>query len=84
MEENIENLKTQLSKETKERDLQIDFLHKELKKNVNLEYIRNILINFLTNKEYTVNFKNIFFLIKDLGSRKALACYCNDTSIFCY
>ena len=55
LEESIENLKTQLSKETKERDLQIDFLQKELKKNVNWEYIRNVLVNFLTNKDFTVN-----------------------------
>jgi len=56
-EESIENLRAQLSKETKERDLQIDFLNKELKKNVNLEYIRNIIINFLTNKDFTVREK---------------------------
>jgi len=56
-EESIENLKTQLSKETKERDLKIDFLNNELKKNVNLEYIRNIIINFLTNKDFTVREK---------------------------
>jgi len=83
LEESIENLKTQLSKETKERDLQIDFLHKELKKNVNLEYIRNILINFLTNKDYTVSLK-FFLYLNDLGPRKTFACDCNYTSVFRY
>lgn len=54
LEEVIENLKSHCSKETKERDFKIDFLTKEVKKNANLEYIRNILINFMTNKDYTV------------------------------
>ena len=39
----------------KEKDLKIDFLNKELKKNVNIEYIRNIIYMFITNTDVTVN-----------------------------
>jgi len=50
-------LKTECSKQIKERDFKIDFMNKELKKNANIEYIRNIVINFLTNPDVSVREK---------------------------
>jgi hypothetical protein len=56
LEDAIEDLKTETSKKIKERDLKIDFLNKELKKNANTEYIKNVLINFMTNPDITVSY----------------------------
>ena len=44
------------AKYLREKDLKVDFLNKELKKNVNIEYIRNIIYNFITNPDITVKF----------------------------
>lgn len=52
-------MRMEAQKGIKERDLQIEFLGKELKKNANVQYIKNILINFLTNPDYTVREKVI-------------------------
>ena len=35
----------------KEKDIKIDFLNKELKKNINTQYIKNILIKFLLSDD---------------------------------
>lgn len=59
LENTIETMRMEAQKGIKERDLQIEFLGKELKKNANVQYIKNILINFLTNPDYTVREKVI-------------------------
>lgn len=55
----IENIKVDAQRAVKERDIQIDFLGKELKKNANVQYIKNIVLNFLTNPDYSVREKLI-------------------------
>ena len=49
------------AKYLREKDLKMDFLNKELKKNVNIEYIRNIIYNFITNPDITVTLIIRFF-----------------------
>eukprot|EP01016_Furgasonia_blochmanni_P001279 TRINITY_DN10481_c0_g1_i5.p1 TRINITY_DN10481_c0_g1~~TRINITY_DN10481_c0_g1_i5.p1 ORF type:complete len:382 (+),score=68.58 TRINITY_DN10481_c0_g1_i5:320-1465(+) len=57
LESTLEALRSEMSKQVKERDMKIDFLNKEMKKNVNVQHIRNIIIQFLTTNEKGVKEK---------------------------
>lgn len=59
LESTIDSIKIEAQKAVKERDLQIEFLSQELKKNANTQYIKNILLNFMTNTDLTVREKLI-------------------------
>ena len=85
MESSIEYIKMETAKYLKEKDLKIDFLNKELKKNVNIEYIRNIIYMFITNTDLTVNIYYHVFFISDpinIGERKINSCDMYSPSIF--
>lgn len=55
-EETIQQLKAQHIKEIQEKDSKIDSLQNELKNHANINYIRTVLINFLTNPDFSVNY----------------------------
>jgi len=59
MENYIEHIKLETAKYLREKDLRLDFLNKELKKNANIEYIRNVVYNFITNPDLSVREKLI-------------------------
>jgi hypothetical protein len=59
LEGQIEYIKLETAKYLREKDLKIEFLNKELKKNANTEYIRNIVYSFMTNQDLTVREKLI-------------------------
>ena len=50
----LESIKKESKIMIKEKDIKLDFLNKEIKKNVNTQYIKNILIQFF-NGDQSVN-----------------------------
>lgn len=55
----IESIKIEAQRVIREKDQQIEFCGKELKKNANVQYIKNILLNFLTSPDHGVREKII-------------------------
>jgi len=54
LENKIEYITMETTKFLKDKDMRIEFLNKELKKNANVEYIRNIMYSFMTNTDISV------------------------------
>ena len=54
MNQKISNLEQEKYNIAKQKDQTIDILSKELNKGVNINYLRNVLISFLTSKEESV------------------------------
>jgi len=50
----ISNLEQEKYNIAKQKDQTIEILSKELNKGVNINYLRNVLISFLTSKEESV------------------------------
>ncbi len=60
LNQKISNLEQEKYNLAKQKDQTIDILSKELNKGVNVNYLRNVLISFLTSKEESVS-KNFLF-----------------------
>ncbi len=56
LNQKIGNLEQEKYNIAKQKDQTIDILSKELNKGVNINYLRNVLISFLTSKEESVRF----------------------------
>lgn len=50
----LEVAKIEFAKEIKDRDAKFDLLNEDLKNHVNIVYIKNILLNFLTSSKFDV------------------------------
>ncbi len=50
----MNNLEQEKYNIAKQKDQQIDLLNKEINKGVNVNYLKNVLINFFTTKEESV------------------------------
>ena len=57
LNQKISNLEQEKYNLAKQKDQTIDILSKELNKGVNVNYLRNVLISFLTSKEESVSKK---------------------------
>ncbi len=55
LNQKIGNLEQEKYNIAKQKDQTIDILSKELNKGVNINYLRNVLISFLTSKEESVS-----------------------------
>ena len=49
LENLLETIQIETSKIIKEKELKLEFLNQELKKNVNTQYIKNILLKFFNS-----------------------------------
>lgn len=82
LENLLENIQLDSAKLFKERDLKIDFLSKELKKNVNTQYIKNILLKFF-DSDVSVRNDNFIKITKldFIGTRKNFASDSNSPAV---
>lgn len=62
LQKTMGDAKVEHAKQVKERDIKIEFMQQEMKKNVNILYIKNILIKFF-NSDFSVSKQtNSFYL----------------------
>ena len=59
MEATIDAIKKEARSVVQDRDSQLKALNTELSNRVNVQYVRNILVNFMTNPDHTVREKLI-------------------------
>ncbi len=57
LNQKIGNLEQEKYNIAKQKDQTIDILSKELNKGININYLRNVVISFLTSKEESVRIK---------------------------
>lgn len=64
LENLLENIQIDSAKILKEKELKLEFLGQELKKNVNTQYIKNILLKFFNSDLSVKKIKKVFIIRK--------------------